>query len=131
MPIQHRKNDYLERMIAEAFAALKRLMSVGGKGDLPEYETQLNYLLSEVKLDFKTFEEMPLEQLQQFLAISDASDQLLELVADSLKYKATATGNPELETRANWLYQHILQHPKSNSISYSLLLKKDQLPPQQ
>ncbi|MFB6454224.1 hypothetical protein ACE38W_03050 [Chitinophaga sp. Hz27] len=131
MPIQHRKSDYLERMIAEAFAALKRLVGAGGPSDLPSYEAQLNFLLSEFKLDFKTFEEMPLQQLSQFLEISDASDQLLELIADSLKFKATATNNPELATRANWLYQHILQHPKSQTISYSLLMKKDQLPPQQ
>jgi len=123
MAIQHRKEDYFEQLIAEAFQAFNRLAGNTSPTAMQDLELRINELLQPAGLTLEGFAEMPLAQLEAALQEKPQHDQLLELIADTLQRQGNSAAQAERAGRAQWLYQYLLQHQKGNSISYSLLMK--------
>ncbi|MBV7529591.1 hypothetical protein [Chitinophaga sp. sic0106] len=123
MAIQHRKEDYFEQLIAEAFQAFNRLVGNTAPTALQDLEARINELLTPAGLTLASFEQQPIAELEAALKAQPQNEQLLELIADTLQQKGNSTQQPALAGKAQWLYQYLMNHQAGNSISYSLLMK--------
>ncbi|RAJ76554.1 hypothetical protein CLV59_10873 [Chitinophaga dinghuensis] len=123
MAIQHRKEDYFERLIAEAFAAFNRLAGGSNPPALEDLEIRLNELLREPGLTLEQLETTPLDSLASLLQQHPVHPDVLELIADTMQYKASLQQDIALQERATWIYEYLLANKQGNSISYTLLMK--------
>ncbi len=123
MAIQHRKEDYFERLVAEAFAAFNSFVGGTNPPALEDLEIRLNELLREPGLTLEQLETAPLDGLASLLQQHPVNADVLELIADTMQYKANHQQNAALQERATWIYEYLLANKQGNSISYTLLMK--------
>ncbi|WP_143160101.1 hypothetical protein [Chitinophaga jiangningensis] len=123
MAIQHRKEDYFEQLIAEAFQAFNRLIGNTSPTAMQELEMRIDELLKPSGLTLENMGKMPVAELETALQANPQNEQLLELAADTLQQQGNSTQQPTLAERAQWLYNYLMKHQGGNSISYSLLMK--------
>jgi len=123
MAIQHRKEDYFERLIAEAFAAFNRLVGNSSPPAILELETRLNELLREPGLTLAQLETAGLPDLASLLQQHPVNADVLELIADTFQFKANSQQDAGFQERATWFYEYLLANKQGNSISYTLLMK--------
>ncbi|MBV8252117.1 MAG: hypothetical protein JO154_05870 [Chitinophaga sp.] len=123
MAIQHRKEDYFERLIAEAFEAFNRLVGNSNPPALQNLENRLDELLREPGLTLAQLETAPLPDLASLLQQHPVNADVLELIADTFQFKANWQQNTALQEKATWIYEYLLANKQGNSISYTLLMK--------